>query len=297
MLWRKDITYSYLVVLKSMNCSSFRLLLSFSIPIQYFKNKCFGKYSLIKHSDNGKIIKHWYRKIGSKLAWKSIPIKIIYWYIIHYFSINNRKEWVSIELDWANVKMLRISKLCKLSFFLISRIHNSGNVVVVILPAVSRRIKFEDIRRSFRLTGSSKLKTQLTSSHLRARLCGKTPRCRYFNYCLSKLCELNSDDVYSIGQNQFLLQGDPKCVYNGMIKDSTPECLERGAPKDIQDDGDPGYCAINEKRVDQIWGPWKKETTVDTQDEYKEVLKKKMQMVPAHGGKNDGISGLQCSLR
>ena len=252
MLWREDITYSYLVVLKSMNCSSFPMLLSFSIPIQYFKNKCFGKYSLIKHSENGKISKHWYRKIGSKLAWKSIPIKIINRYIIDYFSINSRKKWVSIELDWASVKMLRMRKLRVLSFFLISKIHNSGNVVAVNLPAASRSIKFEDIRRSFRLTGSSMLKTQLTSSHLRARMCGRTPQCSSFNYCPSKLCELNSDDVYSIGQNQFLLQGDPNCVYNGMIKDSTAECLERGALKDIPDDGDPGYCDWTKFKMLQV---------------------------------------------
>ena len=115
--------------------------------------------------------------------------------------------------------------------------------------------------------------------------CLKTPECRSVNYCSSRQCDLNLDDVFSIGGNQSLLISHPDCSYYGMGRKDLPECLDRGQDKNIQDDQDPGPCHINKKRVDKHWGAWEVDTLIDEKGEFKESRKRSIAIDFAHGGK------------
>ena len=124
-----------------------------------------------------------------------------------------------------------------------------------------------------------KSSTQCTSA------CLTIPECRSVNYCSSRQCDLNRDDVFSIGGNQSLLISHPDCSYYGMSRNDLPECLDRGQNKDIQDDKDPGPCHLNKKRVDRHWGPWEVDTLIDVKGEFKESRNRSIAIHLAHGGK------------
>ena len=142
------------------------------------------------------------------------------------------------------------------------------------------------LRKGLKLTGSVILSTNRLSSRTCAQKCGKTRECRSFNFCSPFLCELSSDDVFSIGPNQFLLEDNPDCSYMGMNLEEMPACIENDnvSLKDIQDDNSPGNCQINQKRVDKEWSEWEKEF-IDTSEEYKDIDTRHLLSDFAHGGK------------
>ena len=46
-----------------------------------------------------------------------------------------------------------------------------------------------------------------------------------------------------------------------MERDFVPTCEEKGKPKPIADDVNPGVCQINQKREDSQWGDWENPDT------------------------------------
>ncbi|XP_075253163.1 uncharacterized protein LOC142344964 [Convolutriloba macropyga] len=47
---------------------------------------------------------------------------------------------------------------------------------------------------------------------------------------------------------------DEQCTYVGMTRETFPICTEGGVDNDIQNDTDPGACALNKKRDDCYHG-------------------------------------------
>ena len=135
------------------------------------------------------------------------------------------------------------------------------------------------------LTGGVIMLKTFKSPNQCTSACLTIPECRSVNYCSSRQCDLNFDDVFSIGGNQSLLISHPDCSYYGMSRNDLPECLDRGQNKDIQDDQDPGPCHVNKKRVDRHWGPWEVDTLIDVKGEFKEFRKRSIAIHFAHGGK------------
>ena len=109
------------------------------------------------------------------------------------------------------------------------------------------------------------------------------PKCRSSNFCKNIFCELNSEDTFSNPTDNIFSEDAKSCDYSEMFQDDYPICAENGGSKDILDDGDPGYCAINEKRVDGTWGPWETEATEVTRTTWKKIEKRKY-INGAHGG-------------
>ena len=56
-----------------------------------------------------------------------------------------------------------------------------------------------------------------------ATMCLQTAECKSFNYCSRKLCQLNSNDFYSLGQDSSMVE-DSRCVYVGMDVEERPHC-------------------------------------------------------------------------
>ena len=115
--------------------------------------------------------------------------------------------------------------------------------------------------------------------------CSLVSQCLSFNFCSGNICQLNSEDVFSIGQNQTLLSATSNCANYGMKRSSFPVCNQKSIEQNIQDDDNPGFCRINEKRIDREWGPWVAEVVVETEREFKEIEKKQIVLDFAHGGK------------
>ena len=113
--------------------------------------------------------------------------------------------------------------------------------------------------------------------------CGRHPKCRSYNFCRPKICELNSEDAFSIGSHSELLEKFPNCVYVGMLQHDQPLCQEGSEMKHIQNDTHPGFCAINGKRVDSQWGPWN-DVRVDNETDWIEGISRSLVLEAAHGG-------------
>ena len=151
-------------------------------------------------------------------------------------------------------------------------------------PVAVRSINWEDVVRNERLSGTKIAKLFHVSSAHCAFRCGRIPHCRSFNYCRSQICELNSDDVFSIGADQFRMEHSRDCFYQGMLRNDMPNCMESraGTVKDIRDNY-PGYCQINQKRVDRKWSSWER-IKVDNSTDY--IISDRREMIKdyAHGG-------------
>ena len=150
----------------------------------------------------------------------------------------------------------------------------------------SRSFCFQDVRKGQRLTGNDVLQISKVYSYTFCGLkCGRTAECRSFNFCHPKRCELNAEDIFSLGNKTEVLQADPYCDYHGMVQNFTPQCKEKDdtSLKDIQDDSNPGNCEINQKRVDDRFAaPEVKE--VLRKNEYQKYDFRDHVTVNAHGG-------------
>ena len=144
----------------------------------------------------------------------------------------------------------------------------------------TRGINFDDRRPGYALDGKS-IATHSRSSQIRcANLCSLQPDCVSYNYYMTRVCQLNSGDVFSKNAE---LPENLASTYFGMKRDGRPRCVEKGREKDIMDDGTPNFCYINLKRQDAVWNEWVDVFAVDTTEEWKKV--KQRTCVPgSHGG-------------
>ena len=144
---------------------------------------------------------------------------------------------------------------------------------------------YEDIREGQRLVNSLIADLTVLSVTKCALNCNKNSLCRSFNFCSSGRCELSGEDVYSTEDGENVLEHSTTCQYFGMKKTAVPGCQEQGTMKNIQNDSDSGYCQINLKRVDAVFGPWKfKQTTIDDGFEWKTEKERSVMLDAAHGG-------------
>ena len=134
-----------------------------------------------------------------------------------------------------------------------------------------RFIYFNDHRPGEILTGKFLAFYSETSRPYCAKLCSLSSNCISYNYYMTRVCQLNSGDVFS--KNAELLE-DPASTYFGMKRDERPICVEKGREKDIRDDRTPNFCNINLKRQDAEWSDWVDEFAVDTIDEWKKVKRR-----------------------
>ena len=67
-----------------------------------------------------------------------------------------------------------------------------------------------------------------------AIMCLQTAECKSFNYCNQKLCELNTNDFYSLGVETSMVE-DYKCDYIGMDIEERPHCEIHSDSADIQE--------------------------------------------------------------
>ena len=154
-----------------------------------------------------------------------------------------------------------------------------------LLPVAVRSVVFEDHQSGKRLTGSL-LESEVGLNENKCALaCNRHLKCRSFNFCSSFKCQLNSEDAFSVSSNfTSLLLDDPLCSYHGMLRDHVPECIEDGKSKNIRNDFYTGSCQINEKRVDEVFGPWEQMPTIETANEWRKYYTRKQLLQSAHGG-------------
>ena len=190
--------------------------------------------------------------------------------------ISPRSLRISIELAMIlpdNLLMVAVFLYCDMS-------PNEGIKTSVAI----RSIAWEDVKKGKELTGSSIARNKIISPDQCALKCGKTSLCRSFNFCSPNWCDLNSEDVFSIGRNFSLFEDSQACTYHGMKKNDIPFCQEGVEEKYVQDDENPGLCEINQKRVDLEWTSWRWEVVIDSQDEFKEMKRREKLVDFAHGG-------------
>ena len=128
-----------------------------------------------------------------------------------------------------------ISLLCFISLFGLKTTAEFPKNIVS-----ERTAAWENSYDDKRLTQCVIIRLKSTSTSECALKCLKIPQCRSFNFCTSRLCELNSDDVISIGRNQSWMMSHAGCTYHGMQKDHAPRCFHWGKEQDILDDQNPG---------------------------------------------------------
>ena len=154
-------------------------------------------------------------------------------------------------------------------------------------PLTRRAIGFEE------KVNGQKLVDQVISTHPKtsefacAGLCMLNSACRSYNYCESKLCELNQSlkSTYKA-----VMEQSPWCTYHGMSPDEVPKCQHFGVEKSVQDDDGFSYCAINGRRRDTKWSPWEEIIDINTDKEWKRHLRSYC-FEPRHGGKDGECSG------
>ena len=126
------------------------------------------------------------------------------------------------------------------------------------------------------------------------------PRCKSFNFCTNRqTCELNSADFHQSAFNRSIsiksvdiLKDVIGCVYVAMSKLVQPVCYEKGLFKNIQDDNNPGKCAINLKRTDAQWTEWRENEHV-IRGPYSGVHLLRDCIGNGHGGKIECPGGLR----
>ena len=163
-----------------------------------------------------------------------------------------------------------------LSIFFLSRPSLEGTI-----PLAQRTIVFEDFHQGKKIHGSISKHFPDTTLHVCAAYCLQDPDCLSFTYCYPKTCYLNKQDVFSTGVS---LEGDEKCQYFGMKRDSWPNCRERGITRNIQNDDYPNFCETNFKRVDTEWGDWVDAKFLDVYPDLKRGQSRDC-FLGAHGGK------------
>ena len=153
-----------------------------------------------------------------------------------------------------------------------------------IIPHARREIVFEDIQLGKRLINSTFETRRTLSKTACAKICLVNSKCLSFNFCGGIICELNYRGIYSrsLGDSKSL-EDEADCSYNGMKGEEIPQCEERGAGRDIQDDALPNKCKIDGKRIDARWNDWHHEVVVSASTEWKKIDTR--ECLPAfHGG-------------
>ena len=147
-------------------------------------------------------------------------------------------------------------------------------------PLVQRSLVFDDLRLGEKLTGQiTRVETGINRVGC-AISCLQTPECMSFNFFERRLCQLNSGDAFT---NETEMTTDPASIYQGMRKEIYPDCVEKGSERDIQNDEDPNFCQINQKRQDGQCSGWGEVLEEDTAQDYKRVNSREV-VNTSHGG-------------
>ena len=150
------------------------------------------------------------------------------------------------------------------------------------IASIVRFVAFEDFKRDERFIGSVLIRNRKSSRHS----CSKMSTCRSFNFLSSIICELNSEDVFSVQWNNSTpLIAFVSGEYSAMLRNHAPKCQQNGTLVDIQNDVNPGICSINNKRVDSQYGLWEM-TKHRTTEEWKVYKERQLLLPSAHGGRN-----------
>ena len=80
------------------------------------------------------------------------------------------------------------------------------------------------------------------------------------------------------------MEDHPNCAYYGMRRNQEAKCSDMGVEKDIQEDSSPGFCKINQKRLDaKLDEKFEEVLEINTIDEWKRTEVKQCHLA-AHGG-------------
>ena len=193
------------------------------------------------------------------------------------FKINVRFERKPLKNKLASLALA----LGKVSFMLLLLCNATGQITKGTLS--NRLMSFSDVRPGRRLTEPVfDVKNGLSVTQC-SLLCSSLPACQSFNFRGRATCQLNGNDVYSIGvKNQHLLEDENDAIYYGMTREFVPTCQERGIQMNIADQN-ARICQIFRKSVDQEWSAWEFQTNT-TGDEYFEYNWREVLVLFAHGG-------------
>ena len=156
----------------------------------------------------------------------------------------------------------------------------------MLISSIVRFVAFEHFKRDERLIGSVLVRNRKSSRHSCALSCSKLSTCRSFNFFDSIICELNSEDVFSVKWNNSTpMVTFASGEYSAMLQNHVPKCQQNGILVDIHNDVNPGKCYINNKRVDSQYGLWEmKKHHTDT--DWKVYKERQLLLPSAHGGIN-----------
>ena len=148
-----------------------------------------------------------------------------------------------------------------------------GYVTTLQQPTATRMFFWDHSWPGKRLTTTSLGVIGKTTKQRCVFTCGKIPACRSINFCGNHFCELKREDVALMTTEllKTVLVSNFICDYQGLARNSTPECNERGVVKELSDDDNPGVCQINLKRPIQHCVDWGTVVVNDTAVEFKEV--------------------------
>ena len=149
-------------------------------------------------------------------------------------------------------------------------------------PLVITYVGYEDTFTTQCLIDNVLLRKKVRTKAHCALLCNRNQACRSFNYYLSRLCQLNSADVFAVTNVQTSFERDRLCTYAGMKANEEPKCFEKGVQANIFDDVNTGRCRINKKRIDGEWASWEKELIIDNSTEYLKMGSRQATEVFAH---------------
>ena len=148
-------------------------------------------------------------------------------------------------------------------------------------PFVITYVGYEDTFTTQCLLDHAPVRKKVRNQAHCALLCNRNQACRSFNYYLSRLCQLNSADVFAV-TNMLTFETDCECSYVGMKANEEPKCFEKGVQANISNDVNTGRCQINKKRVDGEWGSWETELIIDNSTEYLKMKIRQPTKVFAH---------------
>ena len=151
---------------------------------------------------------------------------------------------------------------------------------------------FQDAKEDKVLVDSSNLLNTIKtrSQNSCALYCIVHPKCRAFIFCVTRLCKLLSQDVFSTEHFEGILKDGENCGYIGMNKNELPNCKEGVRYVSIVVDHPPGRCAINAKRVDRVWTDWERRRVIDSNVDLKEIEVRDIIVHSAHGGVGESES-------
>ena len=131
---------------------------------------------------------------------------------------------------------------------------------------------FDDVHVGIKLHSALAIESLATTTSLQCTMqCNGHELCLSTNLCGNHLCQLNKIDMHMANDSDKI--ADPACIYSGMKVYSKPNCMENGATKNIQDDENPGFCKINQRRSDQSCSDsWEEKIDLIHDSHYKRYL-------------------------